>query len=46
LYSIVWHIYEIKTGKKVSEYDAVTAVIKFIADKIQQAVEKSLNDKK
>lgn len=40
LYSIVWNIYEIRTGKKATEYDAITAVLSFILEKIKLAVEK------
>lgn len=40
LYSIVWNIYEIRTGKKATEYDAITAVLSFILEKIKVAVEK------
>lgn len=40
LYSIVWNIYEIRTGQKATEYDAITAVLSFILEKIKVAVEK------
>ena len=40
LYSIVWNIYEIRTGKKATEYDAITAVLSFILEKIKVAVER------
>lgn len=40
LYSIVWNIYEIRTGQKATEYDAITAVLSFILEKIKLAVEK------
>ncbi|ATU04919.1 hypothetical protein BKN14_00475 [Candidatus Gracilibacteria bacterium HOT-871] len=40
LYSIVGNIYEIRTGKKATEYDAITAVLSFILEKIKVAVEK------
>lgn len=40
LYSIVWNIYEVRTGQKATEYDAITAVLSFILEKIKLAVEK------
>ena len=40
LYSIVWNIYEIRTGQKATEYDAITAVLSFILEKIKLSVEK------
>ena len=48
VYSIVWKIYEIKTGKKISEFDAMTAVIWFIGWKINSEIERMLtiNNKK
>lgn len=44
LYSIVGHIYFMHTREKVSEYDAMTIVIKYISDKIHKYLEKLLEN--
>ena len=42
IYSIIWHIYHIKTWQRISEYDAMTIVIKYIWDKVQNVLENLL----
>lgn len=45
LYSIVWNIYQAITWEVVSEYDALTMVIRFILQRIKNILEKITNTK-
>ena len=42
VYSIVAHIYSINTWEKLTEYDAVTVVVKYLWDMIQRWLERLL----
>lgn len=41
-YSILQNVYVMRTGEKVTEYDVVSKIIKFVWDLIVQFIEKSL----
>ena len=45
LYSIIANIYEIKTWEQVTEYDAVTIIIKIILKKIKTTLDNLTNTK-